>query len=661
MYQENLRKTISSTWLLIFYFLVIFLIARSITFYIFVDNTIISNNTSDIKRMWTTGIRYDMRIAALLAAPIFLGGLLLAQGRYFWSFFKKTATIYAAISSFFAIFAVIGSFFYYQTFHTHFDIFIFGLFEDDTKNVVLNLWDDYPILKALLAAITITFFITYQFYLKINHNKPLKKWSKKLFFAFLVTSIVGISILSRGSISTFPLRRANAQVSDISVLNQLTPNAITALSWAYKDKLEDVQFNPVTEEEGGHLLSILGFESIFAQTARNSYLVENPPHVVLNVMESFGSNMLAFDDENKNDLLGSLRQHFSQDLLFKRFIPHGNGTAPSVAALFFHSPVQSISHSSAKTIPLDTPFRTYKNSGYKTIFISSGNMMWRNLNNYLPIQGIDEVYDQNSLIDEFPGSERYLTDWGLPDEYAYLLAEKLLNNTDTPLFISILTVTNHPPYDIPDYYKPDKISLTEKYSIYAEDGQIEQIKILRAFRYASNAFGEFMSSIKNSQLADKIIVAATGDHQMRRLKTFYPKETLLSLAVPFYLYAPSNLLEKTDFHYDPLRLGSHKDILPTLYHLSLSDTQYLALGGRSLLTPQDNISRNFGYNELLWINSQGGLSLNGSNTILPWENNYDLQLSDNVEEIDPSTFKRPQAYAQLLRWNLNRQIKGFVK
>lgn len=46
------------------------------------------------------------------------------------------------------------------------------------------------------------------------------------------------------------------------------------------------------------------------------------------LMESFGSNMLAFDEPGKNDLLGSLRPHFKEDFVFKRFLSEDNGTAP---------------------------------------------------------------------------------------------------------------------------------------------------------------------------------------------------------------------------------------------------------------------------------------------------------------------------------------------
>lgn len=53
-------------------------------------------------------------------------------------------------------------------------------------------------------------------------------------------------------------------------------------------------------------------------------------------------------------------------------------------------------------------------------------MMWRNLVNYLPVQGVDEVYDQNALMKRYPQAAKEITAWGVPDDYAYRLAQTLL-------------------------------------------------------------------------------------------------------------------------------------------------------------------------------------------------------------------------------------------
>ena len=186
-----------------------------------------------------------------------------------------------------------------------------------------------------------------------------------------------------------------------------------ALDWALKDKKMDTSFAPVSQEKGSSLKAQLGIDSLNAQTLLITWLEANKPNVVVNIMESFGSNMLALDHPEKNDLLGQLRPHFKDDFVFKRFLSEDNGTAPSLAAMLFHSPFENISHSSEQKVKLQgVPFSIYKTAGYKTVFISPGNMAWRNLATYLPIQGVDVVYDQNTLMKMYPESIAEQGTWG---------------------------------------------------------------------------------------------------------------------------------------------------------------------------------------------------------------------------------------------------------
>jgi len=46
-----------------------------------------------------------------------------------------------------AVIAAVTNYYYYATYGTHFDVFIFGLIEEDTRAVLKNIWDDYPVLR----------------------------------------------------------------------------------------------------------------------------------------------------------------------------------------------------------------------------------------------------------------------------------------------------------------------------------------------------------------------------------------------------------------------------------------------------------------------------------------------------------------------------------
>lgn len=407
--------------------------------------------------------------------------------------------------------------------------------------------------------------------------------------------------------------KTHAQVSSLGIINKMVPNGIISMEWAFSDRRKNIQFTPVTKEEGQSLLNIATHKHTFIEkTPQNVFLAEHQPHVVFTLMESFGTNCLIFDNPKTNDLLGKLRPYFNSGFVFKRFLSAFNGTAPSLANLYFHSPIQNISQSLAQRTPLPhTPFLTYKAKGYKTIFITSGNIMWRNLGNYLPLQGVDEVLDQNTIMDIFPEAKKTLSYWGLADEYAFALAEKLLKESTQPLFINILTITNHPPYQVPHHYEVKNIDISHLKGKFSDNAE-ECKRVLSTFQYAANALGTFIENIERSELADNTIISASGDHHIRGMKLNTPTELFLDKAVPFFIHIPKPIQLHLSLQYDPNRIGSHKDIMPTLYAISLSDTEYWNIGGQNLLSAQQNEFLNFAINESIWADNTGVIDLHSS-------------------------------------------------
>lgn len=615
--------------------------------------------SEDVIRMWSIGVRYDFRVAGMFMTLFFLTGLLLCAHRWSWKALQAISPVLMGLIVFTVSMVTISNFYYYQTYHNHFDIFAFGLANDDTKSVLLNIWQDYPVIRGLLASL-FAGVVSYRFAKHTLRDSPRKPWPMAVFIVYLLIAFIVLFVAARGSVGTFPLRRGNAQVSELLLLNKLSPNGFMALDWAFKDKKEDASFAPVSRQKGNALEATLGFDGIGAKTAPNAWLAANQPNVVVSIMESFGSNMLAFDHPEKNDLLGRLRSHFQEDFVFKRFLSEDNGTAPSLAAMLFHSPFENISHSSEQKVKLQgVPFNVYKKAGFKTVFISPGNMAWRNLSDYLPMQDVDVVYDQNTLMGMYPESVAELGAWGVPDDYAYRLAEQLLSVSDEPLFITILTITNHPPYEAPARYDAFPYSITPEVAAHTEDDDTAVKDLLKAYQYAADAFGQFVTDIKQSDAGNSTIIAATGDHQMRRLNASYPHEQVLDRAVPFYLHVPESILEQTKWTYDPARVGSHKDIFPTLYHMSLSNTEYQAIAGRNMLAPVDDKSRAFGYNVTLWIDENGAYPMSGKAAFYPWEKPTGLRTSGDSETPSEEQQARQHALPDLLRWQLNAQVRGF--
>lgn len=650
----QIESALLTTISLFCYFMIIFSFNREIMANHFIDSHIRSDKqfTSALSRMRNLGARFDAKVISFsLLLPLITSGIL--------SFFLSENTVtniylsFIGIIGFIIISITLGNYYYYKTYHNYYDVFIFGLVEEDTQAVLKNIYDDYPVFKFILLVLILSLLpigITYFIIAKTSFSLPL--WGEIL--AIFIYALLTFGFL-RGTIHSKPLGKIHAQVSSLSVINKMVPNGVIAVRWAFKDRKQDISFEKVSLEEGIMLMqNALGVDTLVAHTPKNEFLENNQPNVIFAVMESFGTNFLITDDENSNNLLGKLREHIKNEFFFTRFLSSTNGTMSTLAELYFHSPTQQITQSSAQNIALPyTPFNVYKSKGYKTIFISSGNLMWRNLAGYLPLQGVDELYDQNDLIDRYPEARKTLSYWGVADEYAFKLAEDLLVESTVPVFINILTITNHPPYDVPKNYKAAQVNpsiLDGKFG----DNDSERRNTLETYQYAANALGHFITNIKLSNKGDNTIVAATGDHHIRGMKQNMPKELFLAYAVPFILSVP-NKLKTSNIKYDPLRLGSHKDIMPTLYKLSLSDATYWSAGGEDLLLPQSKDY--FAYNHSVLADSEGVVDTMSPELIKYGWSDSNILFTNEVQ-VENKLKSKIEAYLKLRDWQINYLVKG---
>ncbi|QIW16825.1 hypothetical protein A4G20_01500 [Pasteurellaceae bacterium RH1A] len=621
----------------------------------FISSNILTANKSTIVKMMIMGSRFDAKVIAIVLSPILLFGALLYKLNLAQPYLSVFLNIYTFILSFILISSCIGNYFYFKTYNNHYDLFIFGFIEDDTKAVLKNIMDDYPVFKTIgvilmLSVISISILIfPLDNYIYLNNNS--------VFYTTFIISIILFVYFIRGTIKSKPLTRMHSQVSSLSIINKMVPNGVTALEWVFRDRKKQISLLPVDMKEGEDLaLTALSRKELYNKTEKNIFIQNNKPHVVLAIMESFGSNILQFDNKQTNDLLGSLRPFFENDYVFKRFLSSYNGTMHSLGSILFHSPIENISQSTEQNTKLkETAFLTYKRNGYKTIFITSGSAMWRSLGVYLPLQGVDLVYDQNTIIELYPEAKKYQSYWGIPDEYAFLLAEKLLLESKEPLFISLLTITNHPPYMPPRSYKPNKVDVTclDKR---LGNSNLERKNILETFQYSASCLGDFIQSVsQNEKTKNNTIISATGDHHIRSMYSELPKELALMNAVPFFIHIPDRFKEQLKLNFNPNKIGSHKDVMPTLYALSLSEASFWTVGGQNMFENSDN----FAFNSNVWADEEGAVDL--TNPDLPkykWLNKESLHVGENIE--NPSVNKI-SAYQKLLNWQISYLAKGIKK
>ncbi|HDL8538305.1 TPA: LTA synthase family protein [Yersinia enterocolitica] len=629
---------------------------------------LLASSSVDIRRMFLIGGLFDIRIASLMFVPCLLIAGILALGNNSFKLWQRSWPWLATILGTLITILTVGNIFYYATYQRPIDIFIFGLVEDDTTAVLKTLWSDYPVIRSVICLILVVVAILW---ICRRWQKKISTWPEQR-HCIAVSAISTLVILAisfvgtRGSLGTFPLRQSDAQISDVTLLNMLTPSGPIALTWAIKAHREYNNFSQATDKQGEELFSQFfatpteaSLKQFMAQTGPNPIAKKSPPNVVFAVMESMGYYLEGYDREDR-DVFGALKQHWQTDWRFSRFISEGNGTIDSLSRFFVRSPNNNISQSSAQNADFySNMFKPFIANGYKIVFVTSGNGSWRNLNQFLPHLGVSEFVEQNGLRKRYPEAETGT--WGVPDEFMFRYIEERLAQADKEgehVFIMSMSTSHHPPFKAPNSYLKTDIKLLDaekqRLNNLASGKQLEEV--FHTLRYTNDQLGQFISWVKHQPLGEHTIIAATGDHNIRGISYPDTAELALSYAVPFYLYVPKNYRQNS--HFDASRVGSHKDIWPTLYQLSLSEAPYYRTGCDLLSEKPDPLWCQ-GYNPNLMITQQGAFSLSGKGEFHRWVDKEGLLLAapQPMNEDQEKTFNRWQAFTSLLSWQLNKQVQ----
>lgn len=616
----------------------------------------------DVWRAFVVGGRFDAKVTAIAYAPLLLSGLIVAAFHQGYQRWLKFALGYHAVVAFLYVVGCICNYYYYRTYGSYVDLFVFGLWEDDSSAVLINIWEDYPVIRGCLVAVLVGMaaYLSSRWFLSSSLGAINQRayWHWGMTASVVVASILVTFVTARGTLDSHPLKRYHASVSQYKPLNMITPNVFMALDWATSDYKDQRHFEPVSERKLTAMMEkVIGQPTPVYHTPVNDYLEQHPPHVVMAMMEGMGMNVLVEDNPPSNDLLGRLRPYLENEgFLFKRFMAGTSGTIDSIVMTLFHSPVASISHSSVQNVALPgSAILPYKQAGYNVAFLYGGNGMWRNLANYLPVQGFDRVYDENDIIAAFPEAAKYSGTWGVPDGFLFQLANKILEEAERPTLLFIMTVTNHSPYKVPAYYQPGPVAISERLASLSEYEPEQTEVLLTTYQYSSDSLGQFVGRVKQSErLKNNTVIAVTGDHRVRYTDTDEPTEVGLTYAVPFYLNIPEPILEQTSYRFDPNRIGSHRDMFPTLYHFSLSDQDYITLGGENLLGEED--VSNIGYNVIQSINRYGAFSSRESGPFYPWREGNSLLNRRDPDSQTPFNVDWGKEYHQLQDYYLRSQL-----
>lgn len=212
-------------------------------------------------------------------------------------------------------------------------------------------------------------------------------------------------------------------------------------------------------------------------------------NVVIILMESMATDLLGKGD---SPFLDSL---CTKSIYFENAFSSGNHTNHGIYSTLYSLPVlMSRNMLKGSDVPhIDGLPDILKKEGYTTIFYMTHESQYDNMNAFLRTNGFDMIRSQEN----FPQSE-VVNSFGVPDNFILQYSIKELTElaeNRKPFFSVILTISNHPPYIVPDEFKEENVSLEKS-----------------IVRYADWSLKEFFENASKTSWFSNTIFVLLGDH-----------------------------------------------------------------------------------------------------------------------------------------------------
>ena len=268
--------------------------------------------------------------------------------------------------------------------------------------------------------------------------------SFKNFWIWIILAFINFTMI-RGGWKLSPINNSMVYFSRISLENDLATNA----HWEFFQEIFDSQdsradqylFGLNTKEILNKLKNETKAPLDIIQLDSNQKL-----NVVLIILESFTADLIE-PLGGQNNITPNFTKLANRGILFTNFYASGNRTEKGLIAIESAFPSQaftSIILNSEKQKKLNSLIQDFSKANYHTSFFYGGESEFFSMKSYFLNQGIDTIIDKNYFPKELLSSK-----WGVFDEYIFKKHLKTLEKLPSPFFSTILTLSNHEPFDLP--------------------------------------------------------------------------------------------------------------------------------------------------------------------------------------------------------------------
>ncbi len=395
----------------------------------------------------------------------------------------------------------------------------------DSITNILKIQDFFYIISPILLTIT---------YFKINHNRKLTKEEKekRSFSKMINTFIGGGVVLFLFLISLTPLEIGR-------YANQWNREYIVMRFGVYA-----YQLNDIVKSIGTQLTSLFGYDQ--AMQIFNEYFQDRPDeqqtiNEYTGIFEEKNILVIHYESmQNSNigltfngvEVTPTLNRLVKDSLYFSNFYSQVSGGTSSDTEFTFNTSLMPTNNGTAFVSYFNREYvatpALLREKGYYTFSMHANNGSFWNRNAMHQTLGYQRFYSKNDYdIDEVIGL-------GLSDRSFYrqsLEKIKEIAKQDQPFYGTLITLTNHTPFD--DVEKYGEFDVDIKENVYNEEtGQYEEVSYpymedtkmgnyFKSAHYADVALGEFIDALEKEGILDNTVLIIYGDHDARLPKTDY--------------------------------------------------------------------------------------------------------------------------------------------
>lgn len=219
------------------------------------------------------------------------------------------------------------------------------------------------------------------------------------------------------------------------------------------------------------------------------------PNVVFLIMESMTAQVVG-ELGGEPGVCPNLSRLIREGLLFDSIYSSGYRTDQGLVAIlagYPSQPDQSIVLLDDKAATLPSVPKMLRDSGYQTLYVYGGELTFANIGVWLTHQHFGRILSEKDF-----SSEAKTQRWGVDDRAMLQRAILEINQLRSPFFASLMTLSLHPPYDVP-------------YESRWQGKEIPQ-QFLHSAAFADHAIGAFFEAAERQPWYANTLFVLVADH-----------------------------------------------------------------------------------------------------------------------------------------------------